>query len=197
MAPMTRVDKSDVLELTVHHLTQLQQQQRSVTMATEAAAYDTGYKECARETVNYLSTSRFTNESTINLLNNHLHGTFMMKSRNRPISSAPPHFSGKLSTPIRPADVNNSFTSSSSELSSSFGCSPILPSTNESNYNDVHTGSPASMIDSETSVSSMSTSCDLSLSTLSDVTSSSVVCIGDGVENEIGHEIKEHVWRPW
>ena len=189
MAPMTRVDKSDVLELTVHHLTQLQQQQRSVTMATEAAAYDTGYKECARETVNYLSTSRFTNESTINLLNNHLHGTFMMKSRNRPISSAPPHFSGKLSTPIRPADVNNSFTSSSSELSSSFGCSPILLSANENSYSD-STGSPTPVVGGESSG-------DLSISTSTDVFSSSVVTIGDGSENEICHVIKQQTWRPW
>ena len=193
---MTRVDKADILELTVYHLTQLQQQQRSVTLATEAAAYDTGYKECARETVNYLSTSRVTSESTISLLNNHLHATFVNKSRNRHISSAPRHLSRNLSTPIRPVDVNNSCTSSSSELSSSFGCSPILPHANEGSYSDVSTGSPAYLVNSETSANSSSITSDISLSTSSDVTSN-VVTIGNGKDNEVGHVIKEHTWRPW
>ena len=187
---MTRVDKSDILELTVYHLTQLQQQQRSITMATDAAAYDTGYKECARDTMNYLSTSRVTSESTINLLNNHLHGTFVMKSRNRYLSSSSfQPFGENLSTPIRPSDVNNSYTSSSSELSSSFGCSPILLSANENSYSD-STGSPTPVVGGESSG-------DLSISTSTDVFSSSVVTIGDGSENEIGHVIKQQTWRPW
>ncbi|XP_052797977.1 uncharacterized protein LOC128230035 [Mya arenaria] len=59
--PMTRVDKADILELTVFHLTRLQHQQRAVRVATEAkdaasciASYQTGFRDCAREAVTYI-----------------------------------------------------------------------------------------------------------------------------------------------
>ncbi|XP_052224881.1 transcription factor HES-1-A-like [Dreissena polymorpha] len=48
-SPMTRVDKADILDLTVSHLQQLQQRHRSVSMATESAAYNSGFQTCTRE----------------------------------------------------------------------------------------------------------------------------------------------------
>ncbi|XP_052797950.1 transcription factor HES-1-like [Mya arenaria] len=60
VSPMTRVDKADILELTVFHLTRLQHQQRAVHVATEAkdatsciASYQTGFRDCLQEAVTY------------------------------------------------------------------------------------------------------------------------------------------------
>lgn len=197
-APMTRVDKADILELTVFHLTQLQQQQRSATMATEAAAYDTGFKDCARETMTFITSNRITGESKVSLLNIHLHASFLMKSRKHHHSGGVQHFGGNLSTPIRPAEVTNVF--SSSDLLA-LGCSPILPSMNNTTYVETSSGSASGSFDrnsdTESLTCSMSLSTDSGLSHTDDVTSSRTVSIGDGEEDEIGHVIKEQVWRPW
>ena len=83
-SPMSRLDKADILELTVGHLTTLEHQQRSVTMATEASGYKKGYKDCARETITYLSSTRSLNTDTLFELNNHLQSSYLQKTRQAP-----------------------------------------------------------------------------------------------------------------
>ncbi|WAR28209.1 hypothetical protein MAR_013913 [Mya arenaria] len=58
----TRVDKADILELTVFHLTRLQQRQRTVRVVTDATeggssttSHQTGYRDCALGALSYLS----------------------------------------------------------------------------------------------------------------------------------------------
>ncbi|KAL4226366.1 oxysterol-binding protein hes1 [Mactra antiquata] len=81
IAPMTRVDKADILELTVVHLQQLHQQQQQVTMATEHSGYTTGYKDGSREVMRYFSTSGAKNDQTVGHMNSHLHNIYRMTSQ--------------------------------------------------------------------------------------------------------------------
>ena len=86
---MSRLDKADILELTVGHLTTLEHQQRSVTMATEAGGYKKGFKDCARETITYLSSTRFLDTDTLFQLNNHLQSSYLQKTRQPQSASYP------------------------------------------------------------------------------------------------------------
>ena len=88
-SPMSRLDKADILELTVGHLTTLEQQHRSVTMATEARGYKKGYKDCARETITYLSSTRSLDTDTLFQLNNHLQSSYLQKTRQAQSASYP------------------------------------------------------------------------------------------------------------
>ncbi|XP_060600948.1 enhancer of split mgamma protein-like [Ruditapes philippinarum] len=219
-APMTRVDKADILELTVYHLTQLQQQQQSVTMAKEAAAYNAGYKACAREAVTYLTKKTRTNDAVTGSLSNHLHNSFLLSSRRQgpAITRYSNHEStnqniqtNRLSTPLRPCDT---FNTSLPELNLS-GYSPILNSTQalpELTSSFVHASLDSSSSSGFSSTFATTSSSD-SYSSLSDYSKVNdscsdndendkdycidVVTIGTGKENEIGHVIKEVPWRPF
>jgi hypothetical protein len=216
---MTRVDKADILELTVFHLTQLQQQQRSVTMATEAAAYKAGFKDCEREAVNYLSKRRTESDATISCLSNHLHTSYTMRSRSQygNVSETTvqtqnhPRYGPQLSTPLRPVEHFStnppamnisgyspipvvSDVTQHPELSSSFV-------TNGLSFN--HSSDLSSFGSRSNSFSSTNSSAESSGYSSENIISSDVdldidvVTIGDGKENQIGHVIKETVWRPF
>ena len=88
-SPMSRLDKADILELTVVHLTTLEHQQKSVTMATEVNGYKKGFKDCARETITYLSSTRSLDTDTLFQLNNHLQSSYLQKTRQAPSASYP------------------------------------------------------------------------------------------------------------
>ena len=96
---MSRLDKADILELTVVHLTTLEHQQRSVTMATEASGYKKGFKDCARETITYLSSTRSIDTDTLFQLNNHLQSSYLQKTRQAQTASYP--------TEVIPAHVSS------------------------------------------------------------------------------------------
>lgn len=223
---MTRVDKADILELTVYHLTQLQQQQQSVAMAAEVAAYSAGYKACAQEAVSYLYNNKLTSGAGIGSLSNHLHVSMATNSRNRHHSQQICHSSMKQSgnterhsTPLRPFD-NSRLPLPDIHLQ---GYTPIqnggpipheMTSYEYSNAGLNHSSgiTSSSLSSSETSMSctdSMSSSNSERLSYADDITdkaredpvvdckSEDVVSIGVGKENEIGHVIKEIPWRPF
>ncbi|XP_045162080.2 enhancer of split mgamma protein-like [Mercenaria mercenaria] len=220
-APMTRVDKADILELTVYHLTQLQQQQRSVTMATEAAAFSAGYKACAREAVTYMASNQMASSTVTGSLNSHLHSSFLMNSRrqqsatrlqNNPKGSNSQIKTERLSTPLRHCD---SFNTSLPELNLS-GYSPIVNNTQslpELTSSFVHAGlnssSSSEYFSTDSSVSISSSDSCLSHSDNStgddyraeneakDLECIDVVSVGNGKENEIGHVIKDVLWRPF
>ncbi|XP_060554908.1 protein deadpan-like [Ruditapes philippinarum] len=223
-APMTRVDKADILELTVYHLTQLQHQQQSVTMATEAAAYNAGYKACAREAVTYLAKNKITSDTVTGSLSNHLHKSFLASSSrqgqtglfHRNLQSYNPATqASRLSTPLRPCDP---FNTSLPEINLS-GYSPILNGTQalpELTSSFVHASLDSSSSSGYSSTSSNETTSSSTMgsySSLSDdcavddsctendekhiPSQTDVVTIGNGKENEIGHVIQEVLWRPF
>ena len=84
---MTRLDKADILEMTVGHLTTLLDQQRSVTLATTVDGYKKGFKDCARETFNYLSSSHALDNKSLHQLNTHLQTTYLQKTQREAVSS--------------------------------------------------------------------------------------------------------------
>ena len=58
---MSKLDKADILEMTVSHLRQIHHQQLAVAMAASASVvkqYQEGFTECASETVRYLATTQ-------------------------------------------------------------------------------------------------------------------------------------------
>ncbi|WAR19072.1 HES1-like protein [Mya arenaria] len=86
VSSMTRVDKADILELTVFHLTRLQQRQRAVSIATDATedafsatSYQTGYRDYAREAVTYLSSSSHCGPKVATSVNGHLRTVYEQK----------------------------------------------------------------------------------------------------------------------
>ncbi|XP_045164004.2 transcription factor HES-4-like [Mercenaria mercenaria] len=208
-APMTRVDKADILELTVYHLTQIHQQQQSVAMAAEVAAYTAGYKECAREAVTYLSNCR-TPAAVSGSLSNHLHSSMLANNsclhnsqRTNALSQLKRH-----STPLRPCD---SLNPSLPDLNV-YGYTPIQNDDQSSpevtlsfDYASVTSGSSIDLSSSCSSSDESHKSC--THYSINDVRreqdlsgtdkSTDVVTIGIGRENEIGHVIKEIPWRPF
>ncbi|KAL3871657.1 hypothetical protein ACJMK2_039641 [Sinanodonta woodiana] len=57
-APISKLDKSDILEMTVKYIQQLQKQVNTSTAASEdtvAKEYKSGYEKCTRETIHYLN----------------------------------------------------------------------------------------------------------------------------------------------
>ena len=72
---VSKLDKADILEMTVSHLRQIQQQQITVAMATNAAVvkqYNNGYSDCANETVRYMETSKTYPSDMIGRVRSHL-----------------------------------------------------------------------------------------------------------------------------
>ncbi|CAI5687094.1 unnamed protein product [Oreochromis niloticus] len=69
--PDSKLEKADILEMTVSILTRLQQQRQ----AADSAVLDKGYSRCAQEMVNFLSKVEVKTQSQRNLLNhiNQLH----------------------------------------------------------------------------------------------------------------------------
>ena len=101
---MTRVDKADILELTVAHLAQQNQNHnnhRNVAMATSTSGYSNGYQDCAQEVVKFLASNSLVDRATLDCLNGYLNNASVEKSRNE-------HAFGQVrpdlycSTPMRP-----------------------------------------------------------------------------------------------
>lgn len=78
---MARLDKADILELTVNHLTNLKHQHRSISLATAAESYKKGFKDCVRETFSYLSSTQALDADSLHRLNNHLHTCYTEKTK--------------------------------------------------------------------------------------------------------------------
>ncbi|XP_046352092.1 transcription factor HES-1-A-like [Haliotis rufescens] len=71
----SKLEKADILELTVKHLRNLQRQQISGSMATDTSVmgkYRAGFNECANEVMRYLSSSHDINGDVRSQLINHL-----------------------------------------------------------------------------------------------------------------------------
>ncbi|XP_052797954.1 transcription factor HES-1-like [Mya arenaria] len=83
---MTRVDKADILELTVFHLTRLQHQQRAVRVATAVkdevsctTPYQTSFRECARDAVTYIAVNGAFDPVVTTSVSGHLRSVYAQK----------------------------------------------------------------------------------------------------------------------
>ncbi|OWF56769.1 protein hairy-like [Mizuhopecten yessoensis] len=73
----SKLEKADILEMTVKHLRNLQRQQMSTALASDpnvVSKYRAGFKECAGEVVKYLNTSQSVNDDMRSRIMNHLSG---------------------------------------------------------------------------------------------------------------------------
>lgn len=74
---VSKLDKADILEMTVSHLRQIQHQQLSAAMAASSSVvhrYREGYMECASEAVRYMETSRaYPNDMVLRVRTNLAH----------------------------------------------------------------------------------------------------------------------------
>jgi len=209
---MTRVDKADILDLTVFHLTRLQQHAHAANMAAEAAAFNSGYRDCAREAVTYVASSAVQDDTLAPRLSDHLHSSYMQKSGgtrherqtiHAPVPIKAPalsHGGNTMSTPVRD---NNATRNMDSFTASDF--SPIVPPSCQKllkEYSNISIDLSASMM----SASVGAVSADSGIESLDDTGSSGdtsnvvtdgCVAIGRNHEDTIGHVIEDAVWRPW
>ena len=70
-------------------LTTLQNQQRSISLATEVDGYKKGFKDCARETIRYLTSAQALDTDSLFRLNNHLQSCYLEKTGRAPNASYP------------------------------------------------------------------------------------------------------------
>ena len=207
---MSRLDKADILELTVGHLTTLEHQQRSVTMATEASGYKKGFKDCARETITYLSSTRFLDTDTLFQLNNHLESSYLQKTRQPqsapyPAEVIPAHVSSQPDS-TSASDIpsyqaqNSSYCTSISEYGSGISLTPggyHGYDQFQSCYNQCNIG-----VDT-----SFNSSCNMSLDSSAVATPEKLLPVqvinmsldSSSVETpeKLDQCINEDVWRPW
>ncbi|XP_022617190.1 transcription factor HES-5-like [Seriola dumerili] len=67
--PDSKLEKADILEMTVCFLTQLQQQRQKQHQAVDSAAVDQGYSRCVQEVAHFLSKEEVMTQSQRRLLN--------------------------------------------------------------------------------------------------------------------------------
>ncbi|XP_052783074.1 transcription factor HES-4-A-like [Mya arenaria] len=86
VSPMTRVDKADILELTVFHLKMLQHHQSGVRVATEAtdaasctASYQNAFPDCAREAVTYIAANGACGPAVATSVSGYLRSVYALK----------------------------------------------------------------------------------------------------------------------
>ncbi|KAH3698571.1 hypothetical protein DPMN_086114 [Dreissena polymorpha] len=201
---MTRVDKADILDLTVFHLTTRQQQHRSAAIVPKTVAYNAGFNDCVREVMTYLSACKVTDDSSAYYLSAHLHQTLTEKIRFNPNKGKA---SGRtanilISTPARNNDV--SFITSSSLNTPNM--SPIVSNSSINGFlqSKMCTPEPANTCDDmrvryDSCTDSCFSSMDVSMANSFDATSGSedVVAIGNGQDDKVGHVIRDSFWRPF
>ncbi|KAK3581673.1 hypothetical protein CHS0354_030658 [Potamilus streckersoni] len=98
--PISRLDKADILEMTVKYIKQLQKRGNTSTKAFEdtvpiAKEYESGYKECKRDTISYFNSANRLRHDMKSRVGIHL-------------SNCVSQVSGELSTPKNPRE-NSAF----------------------------------------------------------------------------------------
>ena len=91
-------------------LTTLDHQQRSTRLANDIDGYKQGFKDCARETIRFLSSTRSVDTTVINRLNSHLHSSYIERTKRTADASLPVHATrahDNFSVPLRISDVTN------------------------------------------------------------------------------------------
>ena len=183
---MARLDKADILELTVKQLTTLSHQQRSTSLATQVDGYKKGFKDCARETINYLSASQSLDMNSLFQLNNHLQSCYMEKTGRTPITPHPATV-GMVCASTTPSEIPTprDFVHSHSYMINEKMKLPSDTRFGQNNYN----GYEQNLYSYSDSVdTSLNSSCNMSLDSSSNITPEKVVPY---------QSLEEDVWRPW
>ena len=212
---MSRLDKADILELTVGHLTTLEHQQRSVTLATEVNGYKKGFKDCARETINYLSSTRSLDTDTLFQLNNHLQSSYLHKTRQAPSTSYPADVSSAHAS-LQPDDSASANYVNLYVTQNSSYCKPISEyvggvSLGSGDYYgcDQFYKQPAYSQYNGSEDTSLNSTCDMSLDSSSLTTPEKLLPV-QGIDVSLDSSavetpekvsrytsVIEDVWRPW
>ena len=173
---MGRLDKADLLELTVSRLATLTHQQRSSSLAKDISGYKKGFKDCARDTFHFLSRSQSIDTDSVNKLNNHIRSYYIEKSKRVPDTSYPEviyahtvsrHISGAVVQP----------TVQLTGLSDNYSCDLYYR-----RHYYCHPGN-------DSVNTSLNSSCDMSLDSSSNSSPEKEVPIQQTVSGD--------VWRPW
>ena len=188
---MARLDKADILELTVSQLTSLQNQQRSVSLATDVDGYKKGFKDCARETIRYLTATQSLDTDSLFRVNNHLQSCYLEKTRGAPyvtrsteVPSA--HASTVQSDIQQTCDRNSNIPHQQSfygPVTQSRVAQPV-PGAFGQFYSDYQYCHPCN----DSVDTSLNSSCNMSLDSSSSVTPEKVVPY---------QSAEDDVWRPW
>ena len=179
------------------HLTTLQHQHRSVTLATTAEGYKKGFKDCARETFNYFSSTQTIDSKSLQQLNNHLQTCYLQKNQ-RDTASDP--------TIPQPADVTYAHASLGQDVEATndyfYATSYQSGATSERHnsilqrpgvsyvYGQARSGrdyySYSKLNDSVDT--SLNSSCNMSFDSSSSITPEKIIP---------GQNSDKDVWRPW
>ncbi|KAH3785499.1 hypothetical protein DPMN_163590 [Dreissena polymorpha] len=192
---MTRIDKADILDLTVFHLQHLQQRQSSVSKTTESIAYTSGFQACAWEVLAYLTNQKYADPKTISAISDHLH-----MALNVPQRCVRNHMPGEqnMSTPVRANNIRKlssyplntpgvSLIANQNLLSREYSDGLSVPA------NNYRLAYPS--LDS--SVDSCYSRMNVSSLENSDVISESEGVVFIGHRDTVRHVIKETLWRPF
>ncbi|TSN03429.1 Transcription factor HES-4-B [Bagarius yarrelli] len=131
----SKLEKADILEMTVKHLRNLQRVQMTAAMTTDTAVlskYRAGFSECMSEVTRFLSTCEGVNTEVRSRLLNHLSGCLgQMMALNYP-SAAPaqhPHLSQPLNVQLPSSAVSSKLSPSEAVPSKVFGGFQLVPAT--------------------------------------------------------------------
>ena len=192
---MSRLDKADILEMTVSHLTTLQDQHRSVNLATTVEGYKKGFKDCARETLNYLSSTRALDNKSLQQLNTHLQTSYLQKTQRRAVSghrnpqTAEVTYVHDTSRQDIQATDEYSYTSSyHSSALTQFHNSALRGLSVSNVYGQSHSGKNNCALLNDSVDTSLNSSGNMSLDSSSSITPEKIVP---------GQSSAEDVWRPW
>ena len=174
---MARLDKADLLELTVSRLTTLTHQQISSSLAKDISGYKKGFKDCARDTFHFLSRSQSIDTDSVNKLNNHIRSYYIEKSERAPSTSYPGAviFTPTVSRHISDAAVQP--TVQLTGLSDNYSCDQYYR-----RHYYCHRAN-------DSVNTSLNSSCDMSLDSSSNSSPEKLVPIQQTVSGD--------VWRPW
>ena len=192
---MSRLDKADILEMTVSHLTTLQDQHRSVNLATTVEGYKKGFKDCARETFNYLSSTRALDTNSLQQLNTHLQTSYLQKTQRGTVSgprnpqTAEMTYVHDTSRPdIQTTDEYSYIDSYHSSALTQFHNSALHGLSVPYVYGQSHNGQDYCSKLNDSVDTSLNSSGNMSLDSSSSITPEKIVP---------GQSSVEDVWRPW
>ncbi|KAK2825387.1 hypothetical protein Q7C36_019314 [Tachysurus vachellii] len=131
----SKLEKADILEMTVKHLRNLQRVQITAAMSTDTAVlskYRAGFSECMNEVTRFLSTCEGVNTEVRSRLLNHLSGCLgqMMALNYPPAAPAQhPHLTQPLNVQLPSSAVSSKLSPSEAVPSKVFGGFQLVPAT--------------------------------------------------------------------
>ena len=110
----TKLDKAEILELTVNHLTQEQR----IPLSNES--YTRGFQDCSRETIMFLAASGVIHPDTLSRLKVHLQTVSSVHVAMAPMSPSPQRCCSTPQSHILPASPSNNSMATTPSMSHSY-----------------------------------------------------------------------------